>query len=184
MIEYLRKQERLSLEEENRIDTRIRIAILAVVAAVVVVIIVALVRKMIFGKWYYALILSLVAAVWIVKYILSAFLKHSLAGRTDEQVSAYLKAAGLELVAYAGLGWFLVALQGSAIIGAAIYVFGLTGARRQMDIYYQEPETDTAGSGEVNDRESEKPVESDPSGALPSAANRQQREKESEDGSV
>ena len=188
MLEYLRKQERLSEEAEERVEKKIRIAVLVLAAVVVTVIVVALVRKVAFGTWYYALILSMVAAVWIVRYVLSAFWKHSLAGRTDKQVFAYLKAAGLELIAYAGLCWFLVALQGNAIIGAAIYLFGITGARKQREIYYEEPEPseETSGSVPPDSGEGKRVTEesSEVMPALPSAADREQRERESEDGSV
>lgn len=135
MIENLRNQERLSAEAENRIEKRIRIVILAVMAAVLGIILWAAFQHKTFGTLYYATILVLLVGVWSVKYVAGAILKHSLAQRSDAQVSAYLKAAGMEFVAYAGLGWFLLAMTGNAIIGAAIYMFGVTGARRQKDIY-------------------------------------------------
>ena len=138
--------------------------------------------------------------------MLSAILKHSLAQRSDEQVSAYLKGAGLELLAYAGLCWFLVGLNGNGIYGAIAYLIGMTGARKQRDAYYQEPgqEEEAGGSDapeadtgsqevlpsaqEISDSAESEPgvlpsAESEP-GALPSAADRLLREKESEDGSV
>lgn len=191
MLDNLRKQERLSPEEEERIDSRIRIVILVMMAVAVAVIIFLLLLKKTLGTGYYVGILTLLAVVWILKYVVSAILKHSLAQRTDKQVSAYLKAAALEFVAYVGLGWFLVAMQGNAILGAAVYVFGLSTARSQRDIYYQEDEEED-GSGThpenqvLDSEDGTTPELSQPSGldALPSAADRQQREEDVEDGSV
>ncbi len=197
MFENLRNQDRLSWEEEERIDKKIRIAIIAVMVTVVVIILWMAFQRRSFGKGYYAFLLTLLACVWLVKYVLGGILKHSLAGRTDEEVSAYLKAAGLELVAYAGLGWFLLAMSGTGILGAAVYVFGITTARRQLDIYYgvnkdkeeeeaaapDSPAVEADPEGEVKALE-EAPEEGGQMSALPSAADRQQREKEQDDGSV
>ena len=206
MLENLRNQERLSAEEEERIDSKIRIFILVLMGAAIAIILWMILGKKTIGKMYYVGILTLLAVVWLVKYVLGTFLKHSLAQRTDEQVSAYLKAAGLELAAYIGLGWFFVAMQGNAILGAAIYVFGLTTSRKQRDIYYgiseeagesastdqtekTDPEQESLTDSESTypeDEDGMKP-ESDPLSipdTLPSAADRQQREEEKEDGSV
>lgn len=197
MIEKLRNQERLSAEEENRIEKIIRICILAVLGAVICIILWAAFSHRTFGKLYYATIIILIAAVWFVQYVLSAILKHALAGRTDEQVSAYLKAAGLELAAYAGLSWFLLAMNGNAIFGAVIYMIGVTAARKQKEIYYgtagkeDEPEAvqdDTpSGEGRAAEASEENGAKSDGMAldSLPSAADRLLREeKEPEDGSV
>ena len=202
MLENLKNQERLSPREEDRIDNRIRIIILVMTGIVVAVIIWAVVKKKPLGPWYYALILTLLAIIWILKCVVAGLLNHALAQRTDEQVAAYLKAAGLELASYAGLGWFLIGLNGNGIIGAVIYLIAMTTGRKQMELYYKEPgeEEDADGSAETSgqnpkdgelDRkadEAREPEESDVLAALPSAANREQREqeseKESEDGSV
>ena len=195
MLENLKNQNRLSMEEEERIDRVIRIFILSVTGVVVAVIIWALVTKKAFGSWYYALILTLLATVWVVRCVVGGILKHSLAQRSNEQVMAYLKAAGLELVSYAGLAWFLIAMQGNGIFGAIVYLIGTTGARKQREIYYQEPgeeEEETPGdtaqpdepeadAGSALTAEGTRPSETN---TLPSAADRLQREKELEDGSV
>ena len=118
MLENLKNQERLSQDEEDRIDNRIRIIVLVMTGVVVAVIIWALVTKKPIGTWYYALILTLLAVIWLIKCVAATFLKHALAQRTDEQVSAYLKAAGLEFVSYAGLAWFLIGMNGNGIFGA------------------------------------------------------------------
>lgn len=197
MIEKLRNQERLSAEEENRIEKIIRICILSVLGAVICIILWGAFQHRTFGKLYYATIIILIAIVWFVQYVLSAILKHSLAGRTDEQVSAYLKAAGFELAAYAGLGWFLLAMNGNAIFGAVIYMIGVTAARKQKEIYYgtagKEDEQDTepgspssgeAGVTDVSEKEGDQSAVMVPD-SLPSAADRLLREeKEPEDGSV
>jgi hypothetical protein len=192
MIEKLRNQERLSEEQERRIEIRIRNAVLALIAVAVVVIIIALMRGMKPGNWYYALILAVLGSVWVTRYVLSAVWKRALAQRTDEQVSAYLKAAGLELAAYAGLGWFLIGLNGNAIIGAVIYVIAVTAARKQKDLYYGEPAVGNSPAPAGNLME-EQDGRMDAKNAsiknvsmenLPSAADRLMREKESEDGSV
>ena len=190
MLDKLRNQERLSPAEEYRIEKWIRIGILAGMAVALGVIVWAVIQKKTFGTGYYAAILSLLAAVWFLKYVLAAILKHSLAQRTDEQVNAYLKAAGLELVAYAGLGWFLVAMTGNAIIGAVIYMFGVMAARKQRDIYEggsDEEEADDDAAASPSDASASAPG---PRGSednstnrgmsgLPSAADRQERERES-----
>ena len=201
MLDHLRNQERLDPSVEDRIDRNTRIIILAMTAVVVAVILWAVFTKKPFGIWYYAVILVLLAIVWLIKCVISAFPKHALAQRTDEQVSAYLKAAGLELAAYVGLGWFLVGMQGNGIFGAVVYLIGITGARKQREIYYQEPgeETEEDGSPDQPDGPSDQTDEdildgdvkvisesvspSEP-GSLPSAADRLLREKEQEDGSV
>ena len=196
MLEQFRNQERLSVEEEERIDRNIRYFILALMGVIIAVLLWIVIAKKPLGPWYYALIITVLAVVWFSKCVLSAILKHSLAQRSDEQVSAYLKGAGLELLAYAGLCWFLVGLNGNGIYGAVAYLIGMTGARKQREAYYQEPgqeeeaggsdapEADT-GSQEIlpSAQEISDSMESEP-GALPSAADRLLREKESEDGSV
>ena len=206
MLEKFRNQERLSVEEEERIDRNIRYFILALMGVIIAVLLWIVIAKKPLGSWYYALIITVLAVVWFSKCVLSAILKHSLAQRSDEQVSAYLKGAGLELLAYAGLCWFLVGLNGNGIYGAIAYLIGMTGARKQRDAYYQEPgqkeeaggsdapEADTGSqealpsAQEISDSAEREPgalpsAESEP-GALPSAADRLLREKESEDGSV
>lgn len=205
MLEKFRNQERLSVEEEDRIDRIVRIFILVLMAAIIAVLVWIVIAKKPLGAWYNAVIITVLAVVWFSKCVLSAILKHSLAQRSDEQVSAYLKGAGLELLAYAGLCWFLVGLNGNGIYGAIVYLIGMTGARKQRETYYQEPgqeeedgssdEPDTTGSSAGPDADTdsqETPAlvqeASDSSesalGALPSAADRMLREKESEDGSV
>ena len=205
MLEKFRNQERLSIEEEERIDRNIRIFILVLMAVIIAVLLWIIIAKKPLGAWYNAVIITVLAVVWFSKCILSAILKHSLAQRSDEQISAYLKGAGLELLAYAGLCWFLVGLNGNGIYGAIAYLVGMTGARKQREAYYQEPgqeeesassdEADTNGSGDEPGAgtDSQEPLAlvqdaSDSSesglGALPSAADRMLREKESEDGSV
>ena len=206
MLEQFRNQERLSVEEEERIDRNIRYFILALMGVIIAVLLWIVIAKKPLGPWYYALIITVLAVVWFSKCVLSAILKHSLAQRSDEQVSAYLKGAGLELLAYAGLCWFLVGLNGNGIYGAVAYLIGMTGARKQREAYYQEPgqEEETGGSDapeadtgsqevlpsaqEISDSAEREPgtlpsAESEP-GVLPSAADRLLREKESEDGSV
>ena len=195
MLENLKNQNRLSPEEEERIDRVIRIFILVVTGVVIAVIIWALVTKKTFVSWYYALILTLLAMVWVVKCVLGGILKHSLAQRTDEQVMAYLKAAGLELVSYAGLAWFLIGMQGNGIFGAIVYLIGTTGARKQREIYYKEPgEEEEETGGDAAQPEEQDADDGSAPGAedapasetltLPSAADRLQREKELQDGSV
>ncbi len=205
MLEKFRNQERLSVEEEDRIDRIVRIFILVLMAVIIAVLVWIVIAKKPLGAWYNAVIITVLAVVWFSKCVLSAILKHSLAQRSDEQVSAYLKGAGLELLAYAGLCWFLVGLNGNGIYGAIVYLIGMTGARKQRETYYQEPgqeeedgssdEPDTTGSSAGPDADTdsqETPAlvqeASDSSesalGALPSAADRMLREKESEDGSV
>ena len=217
MLEKFRNQERLSIEEEDRIDRNIRIFILVLMAVIIAVLLWIVIAKKPLGAWYNAVIITVLAVVWFTKCVLSAILRHALAQRSDEQVSVYLKGAGLELLSYAGLCWFLVGLNGNGIYGAIVYLIGMTGARKQREIYYQEPgeeeesdsgaeadtggssdepdttEPDTAGSGDEPDTGSQDPpalaqAASDSSesalGALPSAADRILREKESEDGSV
>ena len=205
MLEKFRNQERLSVDEEDRIDRIVRIFILVLMAAIIAVLVWIVIAKKPLGAWYNAVIITVLAVVWFSKCVLSAILKHSLAQRSDEQVSAYLKGAGLELLAYAGLCWFLVGLNGNGIYGAIVYLIGMTGARKQRETYYQEPgqeeedgssdEPDTTGSSAGPDADTdsqETPAlvqeASDSSesalGALPSAADRMLREKESEDGSV
>lgn len=233
MIEFLRNQERLSKEEEARIDSRIRTAILVLIAVAAGIIILALVRGKPPGNWYLALILAVLGTVWFTSYVLSAIWKRALAGRTDEQVSAYLRAALLGLCAYAGLGWFLIAMQGNAILGAVIYVLAITGARKQKEIYYKEDteagqgipagagsgrqsdlagnanayssQADSAGNAFASSGQADSAGnafaasgQADPAGnahpssgpkrlsmdELPTAANREQREKESGYGSV
>ena len=198
MLENLKNQERLSQSEEDRIDNRIRIIILALTGVVVAVIIWALVTKKPIGTWYYALILTLLAVIWLTRCVAATFLKHALAQRTDEQVSAYLKAAGLEFVSYAGLAWFLIGMNGNGIFGAIAYLVAMTAARKQRELYYQEPETGEQEDGEAQDADVSSKEQS-PDGkagvkadsdedsalsALPSAADREQREKELENGSV
>ena len=186
MLDTLRNQERLSGSEEERIDRNARIVILVLTGIVVAVIIWAVASKKTIGTWYYALILTLLAVIWIVKCVVAGILKHALAQRTDEQVNAYLKAAGLELAAYAGLAWFLIGMNGNGIFGAIIYLFGITGARKQREIYYQEPgqeeEQDSARPSsedsvmESQTREIPESGDGNMMDTLPSAADREQRE--------
>lgn len=184
MLEQLKNQDRLSVEEEDRIDRIIRIGILIVMGALIALMLWVVIKKKPLGTWYYALILTTLAIVWFVKCVLSAILKHSLAQRTDEQVSAYLKASGLELIAYAGLAWFLVGFSGNGMFGAVAYMLGVTGARKEREIYYREEgESEEEGTEESALPDAREQTLSEP-GALPSAADRQQREKEQEDGSV
>ena len=204
MLDNLKNQERLSQQQEDRIDRNIRIAILAMTGVAVALIIWALVLKKPVGTWYYALIIMLLAAVWFIKCVLGGLLKHSLAQRTEKEVAAYLKAAGLEFVSYAGLVWFLIGMDGKGIFGAVVYMFGMVAARKQRETYYgiSDEETDTqktaehTGGQEADGPEADSlqtdgansmgadPIEQDTPDALPTAANRLQREKEPEDGSV
>ena len=183
MLEQLKNQNRLSTEEENRIDRRIRIGILVLMGALIAFMIWVVVRKKPLGTWYYAMILTTLAVVWFVKCVLSAILKHALAQRTDEQVSAYLKASGLELIAYAGLAWFLVGLNGNGMFGAVAYMIGVTGARKQRESYEQEDASEEEAAEEGADPDAAKTTGAE-NPALPSAADRELREKEPEDGSV
>ena len=206
MLEKFRNQERLSVDEEERIDRNIRYFILVLMGVIIAVLLWIVIAKKPLGPWYYASIITVLAVVWFSKCVLSAILKHSLAQRSDEQVSAYLKGAGLELLSYAGLCWFLVGLNGNGIYGAIAYLIGMTGARKQREAYYQEPgqEEEAGGSDapeadtgsqevlpsaqEISDSAESEPgvlpsAESEP-GALPSAADRLLRDKESDDGSV
>lgn len=204
MLENLKNQERLSQQEEDRIDKKIRIAILVMTGIAVALIIWALVLKKPIGTWYYALIITLLAAVWFLKCVLGGLLKHSLAQRTEEETAAYLKTAGLEFVSYAGLVWFLIGMNGNGIFGAVVYMFGMVAARKQREIYYgiSDEETGKEESSELPDsqeadgreaggvstedagsREAETRSQDTPD-ALPTAANRLLREKEPEDGSV
>ncbi len=194
MLENLRKMDRLSEEEERRIDNKIRIVIIAVAAVVVAFIIWRGIKGASLGPGYYAVMIALLALVWIAQNVVATVMKHALAGRTDEQVSAYLKAAGFDFVSYAGLAWFLIGMNSSSIIGIAIYVVGVTGARRQRDIYFGDTDTEDSDSessaqdgdsspddGAKSPSEEQQPLTID---ALPTAADREQREKEAEDGSV
>ncbi len=188
MLENLRQMNRLSDEEERQIDNKLLIFVAAVAAAVVIYIVWQLTHGGVVGKAYYAIILILLAVVWIMRDVVGTVWKHSLAQRTDAQVSAYLKAAGFDLISYVGLGVFLVMMQSNAIVGAIIYVIGVVGARKQREIYYDEPGDDEADVIDADASEDKVDADSDLSNrsvdSLPTAADREKREKDTEDGSV
>ncbi len=193
MLEKLRNQERLSEEEERRIDSKIRIIVFAMAAAIILFMIWKAFHGAQLGPFYYGVMLTMLILAWILKNVVATVLRHSLAQRTDAQVSAYLKAAGLDFIAYAGLAWFLLSMSNSnSIIGVAVYAIAITTARRQREVYEEEPEDENGndvvdGEGRVidsGDGSSSSGSASASANALPTAANREEREKETEDGSV
>ncbi len=194
MLDNLKQQNRLSVTEERKIENKIRIILLIAAAIVIAFVIWTVMQKKPAGPLYYVIMIGLLVFVWVMQDVVGTVWKHALAQRSDEQVSAYLKAAAMDFVAYAGLTFFLVSLNSNAIIGAAIYVFGVTGARKQRDIYYTEPGEDdgenSTGSSDISDtgfsESNALPADSGSSGdggssamdSLPSAADRELREQE------
>lgn len=202
MLENLRQQNRLSSVEERQIENKIRIILLIAAAIVIAFVVWTAMNKKSTSPLYYGVMIGLLVFVWIIQDVVGAVWKHALAQRSDEQVSAYLKAAGLDLVGYVGLTWFLLAMNSNSIIGAAIYLFGVTSARRQRDIYYTEPDekaesdsgNEQSADGDVNALSGDSESSADPASSddstpvfledLPSSADRELREKNSDDTSA
>ncbi len=188
MLDNLRQMNRLSDAEERRIENRIRIIIFALALAVVIFVVMQGLKGVKLGPFYYGIMLTLLAVIWILQDVVGTVLKHALAQRTDEQVNAYLKACGLDLLSYVGLAWFLVAMNSNSIIGAAIYVVGITSSRKQRDIYYKEPGEEeesniVEGEGRVvdsGDDTASKDNEPASFESLPTAADRQFREQQAQ----
>ena len=173
MLEKLRNMEPLPSEEARRLDKKLRMGILAAAVCVAAVVVWMFVTKRPVGKLYFAVVFLFLACNWTLSDLIPAFAGRALAGRSDEQVSAFLKAAGLDLLANIGLGWFLAAMSHGSIYGAVVYFIGITGARKQRDIYF--------GTAEKKEKKAElrEPEPADPA-LLPTAADRLEREAEPE----
>lgn len=171
MLENLRNMEPLPPEEARGIEKKLRMGILAAAVCVALIVVWMFITKRQIGKLYFAVVVLFLGCNWILSDVAPVFLARALAGRSDEQVSAYLKAAGLGLLANVGLGWFLAAMSNGSIYGAIVYFIGITGARKQREIYYGTAEQEESSPAP------EEPESIDPA-LLPSAADRLEREAE------
>ncbi len=190
MLDKLRNMEPLSAQEENRILTRLRAAILILAGLVLAFAVWSIVNKREFSTAYYVIVVIFLFCNWFLIDVAPAFLCRALAGRSDRKVNAFLKMAGLGLLGNIGLGWFLMSMQNQTMYGALVYLVSVIWARKQREIYYgPDEEEEEVPKEEVAE---EKVVPKDPQ-HLPTAADRLKRlneisagldETEEKDGSV
>ncbi len=168
MIDNLRQMERLDDNTERSIERKTRTAIIIAAIVTIVFIIWAAFKRQNDSPLYAAIIIIFLCLYWVLQDVGPMWWKRALAGRSDEQVQAYLKAMGFDLLANVGLGWFLVTISGNSFAGALIYMFGVMGARKQREIYYGNKDDETG------DSEDGEPVLS-ADAPLPTAADRSLR---------
>ncbi len=135
MLEKLRNMEPLPKEEENRITRRLQLSVIVFAVAILAFIIWAIVKKKEPNGLYMGIVVLFLLCNWFFSDVAPIFFARALAGRSRRQVSAYMKAAGFGLLANFGLGWFIYAMNNQSLIGALVYLAGITFSRKQMDIY-------------------------------------------------
>lgn len=135
MIEKLKNMEPLPEEETRKLSRRTHIAVIAAAACLIAFVVWMIVAKRQFEKLYFVLVWVFLAFYWILSDVVPVFYGRAFAGRSDEQIKAYIKAAGLSLLGDIGLGLFVSMLSQGSLFGAIIYFAGMTGSRKQREIY-------------------------------------------------
>ncbi|HCG60549.1 MAG TPA: hypothetical protein DEV97_11220 [Lachnospiraceae bacterium] len=171
------EEERLTKEEEFRIDQRIRIGVILGAALILAYLAYCAVKKIQIGVVYYVIVGAFITLYWLFSDVIALKLKHGFAGRTAAQKSAYLKMAAVDLVGVIGLGMFLVSGVGdsgkdgnsgsSSLIGAVIYLICFMTAKRLRLQYEKESSTD--------DKAKTTEDKKDGINSLPTAADREKR---------
>jgi len=165
------EEKRLSRDEEYRIDQRIRIGVILGAVVILLYLVYMGVAKKPVGVFFQIIVLAFVAAYWLVSDVLAMKWKHGFAERTQEQKTAYYKAAALDLVGACGLGYFLAGMnQNNSMIGALLYLAGTLGGRKFRQEYEKNPEETEKKADKEEDRR--KAIDE-----LPTAADRAERTK-------
>ena len=140
-------------QKKREIDRRIfRISLLPLVAAVIYIFYTAFIKKSLGIDYYVVLGLGL-ALHWLLSDVLSIILSKGFEGKTEAQIKAYRLYALLNLVGFAGLGYFACSVGNSnGFIGALIYVVTLSAKRKYLEEY----------KGVVKKEEEEEPEEENP----------------------
>ena len=172
------EEERLTREEEFRIDQRIRIGVILGAALILAYLAYCAVKKIQIGVVYYVIVGAFIVLYWLFSDVIALKLKHGFAGRTAAQKSAHLKMAAVDLVGVIGLGMFLVSGVGdsgnngnsgsSSLIGAVIYLVCFMTAKRLRLQYEKEPSADDETKAAEDKRDEMSP--------LPTAADREKRQ--------
>ena len=100
---------------------------------------------------YRVLIGLLLFLFWAAVDILIPFLTHSLEGLPEKQVKAYRIYALLDMVAYGGLAWFGMSIEGNtALYGAAVFAVATMYKRKYYNKYkgIEDDEDDDEDAGE------------------------------------
>ena len=125
-------------------------------------------------NWVYrAVIGAALLCLWVLRDVVIPKVTGEFEGKTKEQMDAYVKMAGLELLGYAGLGWFAVSSdQNSSIYGAVVFAGATMFKRNFRDIYYGiegAPAIDAAAPEETGEDTAAKKQEKAPEAPLPSS---------------
>ena len=186
------ENQRLSREEEFKIDQRIRIGVIIGAVLILAYLAYCAVKKIEIGIAYYVIVGVFIALYWLFMDVISLKLKHGFAGRSQSQKAAYYKMAVIDLIGVIGLGLFLMGGVGAdsssgtgggsgntSLIGAVIYLICFMTARRLRQQYERTP-GEEEGSAEQKKEENAEKGKADEKGAssavLPTAADRQQRQ--------
>ena len=102
-------------QKKREIDRRIfRISLLPLVAAVIYIFYTAFIKKSLGIDYYVVLGLGL-ALHWLLSDVLSIILSKGFEGKTEAQIKAYRLYALLNLVGFAGLGYFACSVGQAAL---------------------------------------------------------------------
>ena len=123
-------------QKRRKIDkTMFRISMLPLVVAVIYILYTAFIKKSLGIDYYVVLGLGL-ALHWLLADVLSIVLSKGFEGKTEAQIKAYRLYALLNLVGFAGLGYFACSVANSnGFIGALIYVVTLSAKRKYLEEY-------------------------------------------------
>lgn len=170
MEEKGKSEERLSREEEYRIDQKIRMSAILLAVCILAYLIYCMMKKVQIGIVYYVIVIAFCAVYWTMSDLVSLKLKRGFAGRSERQKSAYKKMAALDLIGDIGLGVFLVGINEQySLVGAGVFLIGVVYGRKFRTEYEKEDGERSGGPG------SRAAGEGQTGTPLPSAADRVQR---------
>ncbi|MDD3794524.1 MAG: hypothetical protein PHE06_00895 [Lachnospiraceae bacterium] len=123
-------------KQKKKINRGIVIVTSILAAAVLGYIIYALVVTKKIGTGYYIVIISFLAAYWLLTNVVEVVLTKELEEKTPAQIKAYKIYAFLNLVGVGGLGYFAIAIgDNNGMMGALIYVATMMAKRRYWEEY-------------------------------------------------
>ena len=123
-------------QKEKKIDRfRLIVTIAMILCFIAYLLYIVLVKKEVSGAYPYVIAAFLVI-LWIVNDVAPILLAGGFRDKTEEQKKAYYISSLLDLVGYAGLGYFALAYsQNTGIYGALVYAGTVMFRRKYWEEY-------------------------------------------------
>lgn len=120
-------------QEKRKIRKKITIASFSLLAAALLFLVFIALAKPATNMIFYVGISLFLIVYWLLLDVIEPRMLHEFDGITSEQMSAYYKYAGADLIGYAGIAYFVFSIGGtgnSGLFGAVIYILCVSIKRK------------------------------------------------------